>query len=100
MTRRDRSSPPPTSVDLHGLRPEQALRRLSQELHAARVRGTSQLLVITGRGWGNLEQKPILRKKVEAWLRGPEGRDFGVADVQVAHKGGALEVRLKPPTRG
>ena len=85
----------PASVDLHGLRPEQALRRLSQELHAARVRGETLLEVVTGRGWGNAEQKPVLRGKVEAWLRGPDGRQFGVVDVRVTSRGGALEVRLR-----
>ena len=82
------------SVDLHGLRPDLALRRLAQELHAVRVRGAPGLLVITGRGWGNLEQKPVLRKKVEGWLRGPDGRGYGVRDVRVVAKGGALEVHL------
>ena len=82
------------SVDLHGLSPDQALRRMAQALHAARVRGHSELLVITGAGWGNPTQQPILRKRMEAWLRGPEGRAFGVRDVQVVHRGGALAVRL------
>ena len=81
-------------IDLHGLRPEQALRRLAQELHAARVRGATRLLVITGRGWGNLEQKPILRGKVEVWLRGGEARALGVLTQRVVAKGGALEVTL------
>ena len=82
------------SVDLHGLSPDQALRRLTQALHAARVRGRSEIMVITGAGWGNPTQQPILRKRMEAWLRGPEGRSFGVRDVQVVHRGGALAVRL------
>jgi len=82
------------TVDLHGLTAEQALRRVGQALHAARVRGRTRILVITGAGWGNPDQKPVLRTKVEAWLRGPEGRALGVKDVQRAHKGGALDVRL------
>ena len=84
----------PITVDLHGLRPEQALRRLAQELHAARVRGEEELLVITGRGWGNAEQKPVLRRRVEEWLRGPEGRRLGVREACVTSKGGALRVLL------
>lgn len=95
MARRARSDPSPSEVDLHGLPPERALRRLAQELHATRVRGETRLRVITGRGWGNLEQKPILRKRVESWLRGAEGARFGVSDVQVTSKGGALDVRLR-----
>ncbi len=83
------------SIDLHGLPPAQALRRLAHALHAARVRGRSHFLVITGAGWGNPEHKPILRTKVEAWLRGPEGRALGIKDVRQVSKGGALEVRLR-----
>ena len=81
-------------MDLHGLRPEEALRRLSQALHAARVGRASRLLVITGRGWGNLRQEPVLRPRVEAWLEGPEGRRQGVRAFRVVAKGGALEVEL------
>ena len=95
MVRREPPDPPSSEVDLHGLPPERALRRLAQELHATRVRGESCLRVITGRGWGNREQKPILRKRVEAWLRGAEGERFGVSDVRVTSKGGALDVRLR-----
>ena len=81
-------------VDLHGLRPEQALRRLAQALHAARVAGAPELLVITGRGWGNREQRPVLRGRVEAWLRGEEGQRLGVRGCRVVAKGGALVVSL------
>jgi hypothetical protein len=99
-TRRNPGNQEPVrSLDLHGLPPAQALRRLEQELHAARVRGASELLVVTGRGWGNAEQKPVLRKQVEAWLRGEAGRRLGVIDVRVVSKGGALDLRLRPPGR-
>jgi len=84
----------PESVDLHGLTVEQALRRVAQALHAARVRRLTRLLVITGAGWGNPDNKPVLRPRVEAWLRGPEGRALGVKDVQRVHRGGALDLRL------
>jgi DNA-nicking Smr family endonuclease len=82
-------------VDLHGLTVEQALRRVSQALHAARVRGRSRLLVVTGAGWGNPAGKAVLRPRVEAWLRGPEGRALGVKDVRRVHRDGALEVLLR-----
>jgi len=82
------------SVDLHGLKPVAALRRLTQAVHTVRVRGEARLLVITGRGWGNLAQKPLLRRKVEDWLLSPEGRALGVEDYQVVRRGGALDVRL------
>jgi len=81
-------------VDLHGLRPEEALRRLSQALHTARVRGADRLVVITGRGLGNHAQEPILRKRIEAWLQGEEGRRAGARGFQVVARGGALEVTL------
>ena len=93
--------PPGTSgdeseeVDLHGLTVEQALRRVAQALHAARVRGRSRLLVVTGAGWGNADGKAVLRPRVEAWLRGPEGRASGVKDVRRVHRDGALEVLLR-----
>ena len=64
----------PEAIDLHGLRPEDALRRLAQGIHACRVRRVDRLRIITGRGWGNLRQQPILRPRVEQWLAGPDGR--------------------------
>ena len=85
----------PEEVDLHGLSVERALRRVAQALHAARVRGLDRLLVITGAGWGNPDGKPVLRPRVEAWLRGPEGRSAGVKDVRRVHRDGALEVLLQ-----
>ncbi len=94
---RDFEKDPIRSVDLHGLAPFQALRRLELELHAARVRGEERLLVITGRGWGNQKQRPILRGKVETWLRGADGARYRVAEIRVVSKGGALELRLEHP---
>ncbi len=82
------------SVDLHGLSPDQALRRLSQALHSARVQGAPNLTVITGRGWGNRTQEPILRRRVEEWLRGPDGRRLGVKGMSVGSQGGSLLVSL------
>jgi DNA-nicking Smr family endonuclease len=82
------------TVDLHGLPPERALRRLAQELHAARMRRVAELLVITGRGLGNRTQQPVLRRRVEEWLRGPEGTRAGVRSFALESRGGALRVRL------
>ena len=93
----------PEEIDLHGLRPEDALRRLSRGIHTARVRGADRLLVITGRGLGNPLQQPVLRKRVEAWLRSPEGRRAGALRFRVVSRGGALEVDLGaagPPAAG
>ena len=81
-------------IDLHGKRPEEALRHLGRELHAARHRRLAEVLVITGQGLGNALHKPILRTMVEEWLRGAEGRRLGVRDFMRVHRGGALRVRL------
>jgi DNA-nicking Smr family endonuclease len=96
-------SPPhdrPPEVDLHGLRPEEALRRLERELHAARVRGEPALLVITGAGHGNRQGLPVLRTRIEGWLRTPEARRRGVRSFQRVSRGGALEVALARPGEG
>lgn len=79
---------------MHGLVPAQALRRLKSELHTCRVRGDEALVVITGQGFGNKLQQPVLRTQVEAWLDGPEGRALGVRSWERTHRGGALEVHL------
>jgi DNA-nicking Smr family endonuclease len=84
-------------LDLHGMTPERALRRLASELRTCRVRGDRVLLVITGRGYGNRLQQPILRTRVEAWLDSPEGRALGALSWTRTARGGALEVRLAHP---
>jgi len=81
-------------VDLHGKRPDEALRHLGRELHAARHRRLREVLVITGQGLGNRLQQPILRTKVEQWLSGPEGQRLGVQGFERESRGGALRVRL------
>ena len=90
----DSDAPLVPEVDLHGRRPEDALRHLARELHAARQRRLAEVLVITGQGLGNALHKPILRTKVEAWLSGPDGQRLGVLGFERAHRGGALRVRL------
>jgi len=95
-TPQDDEFEPDWEVDLHRLPPEQALRRLGQELHACRLRRMKSLLVITGRGWGNLAQKPVLRPRVEEWLRGPDGQRLGVLRIEITAQGGALIVWLRP----
>ncbi len=91
----DGDEDPPFEVDLHGLRPDDALRRVEREIHTCRVRRIDRLKIITGRGWGNLKQQPILRPKVERWLAGPEGRRLGVLEFEVADDGGSLVVRIR-----
>ena len=103
---RDRSEPPEDpdgedleELDLHGLRPEDALRRVAQGIHACRVRRMERLKIITGRGWGNLLQQPILRPRIEQWLAGPEGTRLGVLRFEVADEGGSLVVELRSDGR-
>lgn len=80
-------------VDLHGQRPEQALRTLGNALYTARRSGAGGLTVITGRGLSNATQEPVLRRRVEAWLAG-EGRRYGVTRWAAVSRGGALRVEL------
>lgn len=89
--------PPTHVIDLHGLDPTSALRKLARELHTARLRGPRKVLVVTGRGWGNRLQKPVLRPRVERWLAGPEGRRAGVEAFRAVRSGGALELDLRRP---
>jgi DNA-nicking Smr family endonuclease len=71
-----------------------ATRALARELHAARVRGAASVIAITGRGYGNRLQEPVLRTKVEAWLAGEEARRLGVRGFRRVHRDGALEIEL------
>jgi hypothetical protein len=84
------------TLDLHGLSPDAALKRLELFLHSARVRGLERVIVVTGRGLSNGTGKPVLRERIEAWCRSPEGRNRGVAQVERVAKGGALELSLRP----
>lgn len=93
MARR-RESLPEFQIDLHGRRPEDALRHLERELHAARVRRLPQVLVLPGRGASGRSGKPILRGMVEEWLRGEAARRLGVRGFERRSRGGALLVRL------
>jgi DNA-nicking Smr family endonuclease len=86
----------PPSIDLHGLSPEAALRRLEQGLHTARAMGSTEVIVIAGRGIGNRTGRAVLREKVLAWLQSPAGRRLGVRSSTPMAKGGALRVQLGP----
>ena len=85
---------PPPEVDLHGLAPTAALRKLAREIHTCRMQRHALLVVITGSGHGNALQQPILRTKVEEWLVGSEGRRLGVLSFARVNRGGALRVAL------
>jgi DNA-nicking Smr family endonuclease len=87
-------SNPLPEIDLHRRTAAEAVRVLARELHAARVRGAAGVLVITGRGYGNAAQAPILRTKVEQWLASDDARARGVRSFRRVRRDGALEVRL------
>jgi DNA-nicking Smr family endonuclease len=90
-----RSDPPAAlEIDLHGCTVEQAQRRLRSELARARALRMTPLLVVTGRGFGSPGGTARLKPAVEAWLRGVEGRGFGVRVVRETARGGALLVEL------
>jgi DNA-nicking Smr family endonuclease len=94
MARRPPAPEPDFTIDLHGLHSEQALRRLEQELHAARVRHMSYGVVISGRGWGSPTGKAVLTPLVLKWLQGPDGRRLGVRNARLVNKGGAVAIDL------
>jgi DNA-nicking Smr family endonuclease len=97
MERGGGSHKPLPEVDLHRLSWSAAGRVLRRELHAARVRGEAGLIAITGLGFGNAAQKPVLRSHVEHWLASDEARHLGVLGFRRVHREGALEIRLVAP---
>ena len=97
MTNRPERSKRRREIDLHRLTGEQARRLAARELHTARVRGEEGLILITGRGFGNAAQEPILRGHMESWLASAEARRLGVLSWQRVSRGGALEVLLGAP---
>lgn len=97
MKRDDDSRKPLPEVDLHRLSWSEAGRVLRRELHAARVRGEAGLVAITGLGFGNATQEPVLRTQVEHWLASDEARHLGVLGFRRVHRGGALEIKLVAP---
>src|SRR6185436_7671477 len=58
MTWDDDEPNPLPSIDLHRMNAVDATRALARELHAARVRGATAVIAITGRGFGNRLQEP------------------------------------------
>lgn len=90
---------PLPSIDLHRMTAADATRALALELHAARVRGIERVVAITGRGYGNRLQEPVLRTKVEAWLGGDEAKRLGVRGYRRVHRDGALEIELTARAR-
>lgn len=56
-------------LDLHGLRVEEARQVLTTFLHNALDRGLKTVRIIHGKGHGSLHKQPVLKGKVNHWLR-------------------------------
>lgn len=91
-------------VDLHGLRQDEAQRRLVAFLMGAQARGHRLVLVITGKGGpGGAAQDPyaergVLRRAVPMWLASPAARNLVIGfETAAQHHGGAgaLYVRIR-----
>lgn len=91
------------TIDLHGLRQDEAHAALCRFIAARHARGDRTLLVITGMGlkktgWGQIEQKAVLRSMLPIWLREKTLAPLVAGWQQAAreHGGeGAFYVRLK-----
>lgn len=70
------------------------MRKLERGLHSARWARQGTVLVITGRGLGNATQVPVLRLRVENFLRTDARARYGVISFEVTSGGGALLVKL------
>ncbi|MGQ0444073.1 MAG: Smr/MutS family protein [Beijerinckiaceae bacterium] len=92
---------PDASLDLHGLRRQEAFAALREFLARAQIEGARLVLVVTGKGARTPSAdgtSGVLRKSVPIWLRGPEYRAIvlGFEEASRPHGGaGALYVRLR-----
>lgn len=86
-------------IDLHGLRQDEAHRALSRFLHDAQAKGSTVVLVITGKGRKGMDSDfGVLRRAVPQWLVMPEFRRLVVSYevAQLNHGGeGALYVHVR-----
>ncbi|MCE9596308.1 MAG: Smr/MutS family protein [Planctomycetes bacterium] len=87
-------------LDLHRRTWAEAERIVRRALHTWRLQGVEVAVLVTGRGYGNAKQEPVLRTKVERWLDTPDARGLGVRSWRRVAKDGALEVTLASARRG
>ena len=92
---------PGATIDLHGLRQEDARQRLFAFLHRCQAEGTKAAIVITGKGASTnalAAERGVLRRAVPLWLAMPDLRTL-VVGFQEAGAGlggsGALIVRIR-----
>ena len=87
-------------VDLHGLRAEAAVERLTTFVAEASSAGSRRVLVITGKGRNSPGGRGVLRQRVEDWIRGRDGhrlRAWSDAPPRLGGRG-ALVLYLRPST--
>jgi DNA-nicking Smr family endonuclease len=56
-------------LDMHGLTTAQARRQLVAFLHDSRMRGARCVRIIHGKGYNSPNRQPILKSKLNVWLR-------------------------------
>ena len=56
-------------LDLHGLSALAARQKLALFLHQVRAKGENCVRIIHGKGKGSQQQAPVLKQKVNTWLR-------------------------------
>ncbi|WP_348521419.1 Smr/MutS family protein [Bosea sp. TND4EK4] len=90
------------SIDLHGMRQDEAHFALHAFLRREQARGTRMALVVTGKGGAGPvlfgEERGVLRRMVPHWLRHAELRPLVLAfeEAEQRHGGsGALYIRLR-----
>ncbi|KAF3999160.1 Smr/MutS family protein [Glaciimonas immobilis] len=86
-------------VDLHGLRVDQARDTLAEFLQVAQRRGWRCVSIIHGKGFGSVNQVPVLKGKVRDWLVQIEGVVAFCQASEAEGGSGALVVLLKSRTR-
>lgn len=96
-------------IDLHGMRQEEAHRRLAGFLTGAQTLGHKVVLVITGKGRPGADgsfsgdERGVLRRSVPLWLSSPAARGvvIGFEPADPVHGGaGALYVRIRKRAAG
>ena len=95
-------TPVDASIDLHGMRQQEAHAALHGFLQRAQRAGAKVALIVTGKGESRdefgMEAAGVLRRSVPHWLRAPEWRSLvvGFDEASRQHGGaGALYVRLR-----
>ena len=95
MTSKRENQPAKTpSIDLHGVPPHRVDAKLEQFLYTAFHSKARQVEIVTGRGASNRSGTPVLRGRVEAWIRKNKSR-FNITQFQTTNRGGALLLQLK-----